>query len=236
MRRAQRNIVIALWLIVAAAGATVLGMHALVKHAHVPAFTSSPAGSVVEIPISGDSSGSLPILYPTPKFTLTDQTGNPFSNSQLHGHVWVADFIFTTCASLCPTMSARMEQLQKQLPDSVHFVSFSVDPEHDTPAALATYAQLYHADPSRWTFLTCKPEEQFRVIAAMKIAVMPASGGDPIQHSPYFLLIDANGNVRADYDGGVNANMEQLISDAATLQSESVADASPPAASPGKNP
>jgi len=212
-----------------------------VKHAHAPAFAPVPAGSVAEMPASGDSSGSLPILYPTPGFTLTDQTGNPFPSSQLHGHVWVADFIFTTCASLCPTMSARMEQLQKQLPDNVHLVSFSVDPEHDTPAALATYAQLYHADPSRWTFLTGKPEEQFRVITAMKIAIMPASGGDPIEHSPYFLLIDANGNVRADYDGGVNANMNQLISDAADLQSESVASAapasaSPESASPGKNP
>src|SRR6266481_7297210 len=98
----------------------------------------------------------LPVLGQIPGFELTDETGQPFDRKALDGKVWVADFIFTTCTGPCPRMSSLMRQVQQAsgaIP-GVQLVSFTVDPEHDTPAALALYAARYHAQSERWHFLT----------------------------------------------------------------------------------
>jgi protein SCO1/2 len=94
-------------------------------------------------------------------FTLTDQEGRAVSRSQLLGKVWVASFIFTRCATLCPQVCATLAQLQEQIrtePD-VRLVSFSVDPDEDTPAVLKKYAARFGADPERWLFLTGKRDK-----------------------------------------------------------------------------
>ena len=98
----------------------------------------------------------LPVFGQIPGFELIDETGRPFDGKSLEGKVWVADFIFTTCSGPCPRMSSLMRQVQQAssaMPD-VKLVSFTVDPERDTPAALAQYAARYHAQPERWHFLT----------------------------------------------------------------------------------
>src|SRR5258708_2927382 len=98
----------------------------------------------------------LPVLGQIPGFELTAETGQPFDRKALDGKVWVADFIFTTCTGPCPRLSSLMHNVQQSvsgMPD-VRLVSFSVDPEHDTPSALAQYAVRYHAQPDRWRFLT----------------------------------------------------------------------------------
>ena len=79
----------------------------------------------------------LPLQGPAPSFSLTDQTGQDFNTRGLEGRVWIADFIFTSCAGTCPGMSTQMESLQKRLPPEVLLVSFSVDPKRDTPPVLA---------------------------------------------------------------------------------------------------
>src|SRR6266576_6159106 len=89
----------------------------------------------------------LPVFGQIPGFALTDETGRPFDKKSLDGKVWVADFIFTTCTGPCPRMSSMMRQVQQAtstIPE-VRLVSFTVDPEHDTPEALKTYAARYHA-------------------------------------------------------------------------------------------
>ena len=92
-------------------------------------------------------------------FSLTDQLGKTITNNDLKGHIWIASFIYTRCTQLCPMMSAEMRKLQGKIPNpSIRFVSFSVDPKHDTPAVLKTYAEKYHADPNRWILLTGQPK------------------------------------------------------------------------------
>jgi cytochrome oxidase Cu insertion factor (SCO1/SenC/PrrC family) len=90
-----------------------------------------------------------------PHFQLVNQNGRPFDSAQLAGKIWIADFIYTTCPGPCPMISTRMSELQKPLEKTdVHLVSFSVDPEKDTPDVLRGYGEKLHADPERWDFLT----------------------------------------------------------------------------------
>src|SRR5207244_10938053 len=90
-----------------------------------------------------------------PTFQLTNQNGQPFVSGQLAGKIWIADFIYTTCPGPCRMISGRMSELQKPLEKSdVHLVSFSVDPEKDTPAVLRGYAGKLQAEPGRWDLLT----------------------------------------------------------------------------------
>src|SRR4051812_48312794 len=98
------------------------------------------------------------VTWPVKDFTATSQDNQPFGLKDVKGKVWVADFIFTSCADVCPPMTSNMTKLQKQVKEEglkdVEFVSFSVDPTVDTPEALARYAQQFGADFKNWTFLT----------------------------------------------------------------------------------
>lgn len=157
------------------------------------------------------------ILYDAPNFILVNQDGNHFGNADLRGQPWVADFIYTTCGSICPMMSMHMQSLQSQLPPQVKLVSFSVDPVHDTPAVLTDYARKYQAVSGRWFFLTGDLLVQTQVVSAMKLYFKPADATSPIEHDPHFVLVDAHGHIRGYYDSGTPAEMDKLVSDAKWL-------------------
>src|SRR6185295_576676 len=92
-----------------------------------------------------------------PVFSLTNQNGQPFGSADLANKIWIADFIFTSCPGPCPIISSRMSELQKPLEKTdVHLVSFTVDPDKDTPQVLRNYADRLSAKPDRWDFLTGK--------------------------------------------------------------------------------
>src|SRR6478609_2142992 len=96
----------------------------------------------------------LEMFYPVPDFSLTDQTDRTIALQELKGKVWVADFIFTNCGGTCPVMTEKMRTLQTALPAGVRMVSFTVDPDRDTPKVLAAYAAEHGATRDRWLFLT----------------------------------------------------------------------------------
>src|SRR2546425_3583191 len=104
----------------------------------------------------------LPVYGQVPGFDLTAETGQPFNRKSLDGKIWVADFIFTTCTGPCPRMSSLMRQVQSSV-QGVKLVSFTVDPERDTPPVLAGYAERYHAESGRWYFLTGQRSELHRL-------------------------------------------------------------------------
>ncbi len=147
----------------------------------------------------------LPVLGNVPDFVLVDRSGEDVRLSDLLGRIWVADFIFTHCAGPCPLLSERMQALQaplRKFPDA-RLVSFSVDPERDTPGVLSEYADRYLADKDRWLFLT---GEKARVYGVIREGFQLAVGGtedgsDQIMHSLRFALVDRKGRVRAYYDG-----------------------------------
>lgn len=154
----------------------------------------------------------LPILGEVPEFELTERSGQELDLGELRGHIWVADFIFTYCAGPCPRMTATMARLQKataHLPD-VRLVSFSVDPERDTPEVMSAYADRYGADPSRWFFLT-GPMETITHLAVNGFKV--GSIEDPILHSTRFILVDETGAIRAYRDSAEPDVVARLVRD-----------------------
>jgi protein SCO1/2 len=161
----------------------------------------------------------LPVLGDIPEFQLTAQTGQPFDSKTLDGHVWVADFFYTTCPGPCPMMSARMRQLQNstiEIPD-VLFVSITVDPKHDTPRVLAAYASHYKEDPARWFFLTGDmPTLDDLGVHAFKLNSVDGS----LTHSTRFVLVDRSRRIRGFYTFGDDGFMPQLLHDIRQLESE----------------
>jgi protein SCO1 len=166
----------------------------------------------------------LPVLGTVPPFTLTERSERAVAADDLEGSVWIADFIFTRCPDICPVLSARMASLQEPLAtgdDPVRLVSVSVDPVHDTPAVLATYAGHYRAGPN-WLFLTGARDavagllrEGFRVAFADD---GPATS--PITHSDRFVLVDRGLQIRGYYHGNDQADLDRLVADARRLRAE----------------
>lgn len=144
----------------------------------------------------------LPFIGEVPAFSFTDRTGRKVTLADLKGRIWVADFIFTHCGGPCPVMSVRMAELQKILKkermDDVVCVSFTVDPDRDTPERLAEYANALGAEVGRWLFLTGEKRElRDLAIKGFMIAVQdPEQGDDQIIHSTRFVLVDRKGRIR----------------------------------------
>lgn len=157
-----------------------------------------------------ETSKILEKRWAAPPFALTDQNDQPFTDQNLHGHPYIADFVFTQCAGPCPLITAKMVQLQKTVNPAVKLVSFSVDPKNDTPAALKEYAAKFNVDPARWHFLTGKPEAIYAVTKGMKISAQPADAESPIIHSTQLMLVDGDGQVRGIYSTGEHSDPDTL--------------------------
>jgi protein SCO1/2 len=144
--------------------------------------------------------------------------------ADLRGSIWIADFIYTTCQDTCPMQTAEMAQLQEEWKDraGLKLVSFSVDPEKDTIAVLSRYADRYKADAQRWLFLTGAKEEISRLVQEgfrLSAVALPSDGnvGSVIMHSPRFVLIDKQAEIRGYYDSRDPQALQRLKADVATL-------------------
>ena len=151
-----------------------------------------------------------------PSFQLVNQSGQPFRSAQLAGKIWIADFIYTTCPGPCPMISSRMSELQKPLEKTdVHLVSFSVDPEKDTPQVLRGYADKLQADPKRWDFLTGPRSAIYKLSHdGFKLAVSDGSNeqGIPV-HSTRMVLVDRRGQIRGYYEATEADAVTKLLAD-----------------------
>ena len=205
-----------LWVAVAGLLVTGLGICWLYRPQTAPtglsAFSSIKDGANKPL-------GAIPVLFPVPKFDFINQNGDRLNNASLAGHVWIADFIFTRCAGSCPRVTASLVTLQATITDpDVRFVSFSVDPAHDDPATLASYAQKYRPDDPRWMLLQ-PPDSKSIGMLARKMATFAHSddANDPILHSDFLYLVDSSGEVRGLYDTKSQAGMQRLRDDARKL-------------------
>lgn len=211
----RKPIVFAILLGLAAFAGTVLLLSALLVHESAQESKSADEIAYEQPP---DPSAPLPVLWAAPAFSYLDQNGHRFTDQDLRGHVWICDFFFSTCTSICPMMTFRMSQLQTQIASpAVQFVSFSVDPFHDTPAVLKQYAKAWKADDSRWHFLSTEPTELMETAAGMKVFVKLPDKDEPIQHSPFFTLVDGDGKVRGVYDSQDETALHRLVYDASRL-------------------
>lgn len=151
-----------------------------------------------------------------PPFQLVNQDSKPFRSAQLSGKIWIADFIFTSCRGPCPLISSRMSELQKPLEKTdVHLVSFTVDPETDTPKVLREYAEKLQADSKRWDFLTGPKSAIYKLSHdGFKLAVSDGSAeqGIPV-HSTRMVLVDRHGQIRGYYEATDADAVTKLLAD-----------------------
>jgi protein SCO1/2 len=159
-----------------------------------------------------------------PEFSLVERSGKEITLANLRGTIWIADFIYTTCTDTCPLQTAEMGKLQEKWNDKpgLKLVSFSVDPEKDTAEVLSRYADSYKADSQRWLFLTGAKEEITRLVQeGFKLSAVPivnaGSSESVIMHSPRFVLIDRQAQIRGYYDSRDQQALERLKKDVAIL-------------------
>ncbi len=170
----------------------------------------------------------LPILANLPQFSLVDEHGKTFRRDDMLGRVWVADFVFTSCADACPKLQNKMRRLQERLvaPEqggNIGLLSISVDPERDTPEKLRDYAKAFGARDGMWRYLTGEQKEVERTVVQgfhTAMAKIPAQGADPhleafeIMHGERFVLVDRQGRIRGFYDAD---DQDAILRDARTL-------------------
>ena len=165
-------------------------------------------------------------VYPTiPYFYFLNDDSVIVKSTEMEGKVWVVDFFFTTCPTICPTMTKNMQKLNaatKDLHDELQFISISINPQHDTPSILKRYREHYKATASNWQFLTGKEAEthqlgieNFQIFAGRD---EESEGG--YAHSGAFTLVDKEGYVRGVYLGTDDKQVIQLEKDIRKLLKE----------------
>jgi protein SCO1 len=167
-----------------------------------------------------------PVLATTPPFSATRQDGTPFTEKDLEGQIWVANFVFTRCPNICPTFTAKMAGVQlvsaRRLP-SLKLVSFTVDPDYDTPAVLQAYGQKYQADFARWSFITAPVEVLEQTISKGLLQSLDRGDGKDLKtlaHSSHFVLVDKHLRVRGFYRFSETTSVEYLMHDAEAIARE----------------
>lgn len=160
--------------------------------------------------------------FKVPGFNFIDQDSMPIDQSFTKHKVWVANFFFTSCPSICPQMMHNLTKVQEAFAndDDIRIVSFTVDPEHDSPSRLNNYAQRYGINAKQWQLATGNKKDLYRF--ARKGLFVVATDGDggagDFIHSDNLVLIDKDGHIRGYYDGTGNVEVKRLITDIKTLQ------------------
>lgn len=154
-----------------------------------------------------------------PPFRLIDQDGKVVDQSIVKGKIYVADFFFTRCGTICPRMSSQLTRVQdifRENPNII-FLSHSVDPEHDRPEQLKAYAKKYEAIPGKWYFLTGSKEEIYDLamhgyyLPAVDKGVTEGKPDETFIHSQKLVLVDKEGIVRGFYDGTDKEDVDRLV-------------------------
>lgn len=150
-----------------------------------------------------------------PDFNLTNQDGRSVGREKMNGKITIVDFFFTSCPSICPQMSLEMERVNDMFreEDEVQIMSFSIDPEYDTPDILNDYAAEHKAEAGKWDFLTGDKSAIYQL--ARCGFVIPTLDGlgipDDFVHSDKFILVDQLGRIRGYYSGTSRDDVDLLI-------------------------
>ncbi|CAM3145111.1 SCO family protein [Filibacter tadaridae] len=151
-------------------------------------------------------------------FSFTDQSGHPFGTDDLKDKVWIANFIFTKCDTICPTMTAEIASLQKRFIEKgipVEFISFSVDPTVDSPAVLKTYIQRFTDDETNWHLLTGYKQQEIEKFAReqFQTIVQKPNSSTQVLHGTNFYLVNKQGVLVNEYNFVDSSYVDTLIKD-----------------------
>lgn len=171
------------------------------------------------LPILGERTvnGRDTVYHTIAPFSFTDQDGSTITNATFHDKIYVADFFFTTCRTICPIMKTQLLRVYESTRDVPDFliISHTIDPEYDTVVLLHDFAKRLGVESSRWHFVTGAKDSIYKIAqtsyfaTAMEDKTVP----DGFIHSGAFLLIDKAGRIRGKYDGTKEIEVNHLIGD-----------------------
>ncbi|WP_460763540.1 SCO family protein [Niabella terrae] len=172
------------------------------------------------------------VWHQLPDIALVNQMGKPVRLSDYKGKIIIADFFFTHCPTICPALTTNMRTLQEAIVNAqrvgdktnhnVHFLSFSVDPERDSVAALKKWADRFQVDPEQWDLLTGDKKVIYDLaLKDMKLALVDGKGVDSsFIHTDHFVLIDGQRQIRGYYHGLDSTDLKRISRDAVLLTLE----------------
>lgn len=166
-----------------------------------------------------------PVSFVRP-FSFTNQDGKTFTEKDVAGKVYVAEYFFTTCKSICPVMNTYMKDVYERFKDEERFLilSHTCDPKNDTVARLKKYADSLGVNTRRWIFLTGRKDSLYNTARISYTIDDPANNlknpEDDFLHTQFWALVDKNGDVRKIYDGISEDEVRKMIKDAARLLKE----------------
>lgn len=157
-------------------------------------------------------------------FSAITQDNEAFDLEDLSGKWWIADFVFTNCTTVCLPMTYNMSVLQDKLIEedlSIELISFSVDPDYDSPEVLKEYADDYEADLGSWTFLTgydFQTIKELSIKSFRSLLQVAERGSDQVTHGTEFMLVTPDGKLIKKYDGLSVGEMDNIIADLKKLK------------------
>jgi protein SCO1/2 len=171
-----------------------------------------------EVSEAGDT-----IYYQVPGFGFVDQDSNLITDEMLQGKVYVVDFFFTTCPTICPKMSQQMVRVHDDFltEDRLVLISHTIDPAHDSVATLKAYAEALEVQTNRWHLVTGDKDSLYNMA---RYYMVPAQADESAPggfiHSGAFILMDGERHVRGFYDGTKPEEVDQLMTDIRWLLAE----------------
>lgn len=162
------------------------------------------------------------IYHTVDPFVYTDQDSVLFTSKSIEGKIWISDFFFTHCPTICPPMTSQMKWLNGELKDlekEIEFLSFSIDPKRDTPARLREYRGMHEITARNWHFLTGNEEETHKLGIESFLVHAGEDNTEPggFAHGDIFTLVDRSGKVRGIYHGTDVEDVKQLERDVRKL-------------------
>lgn len=182
---------------------------------------SEKTSEVAELPILGEryvDDNQDTVYHSIADFAFINQVGDTIRKEDMASKIYVADFFFTTCPTICPVMKKEMLRVYEQFKGEPNFriLSHSIDPTHDTQAVLKDYAEkLGVPDATTWNFLTGDQEKIFEIGQTSYLTTTMADDMEPggFLHSGAFLLVDQEGRIRGVYDGTKTEQVDRLLAD-----------------------
>jgi len=157
-------------------------------------------------------------------FSLINQNGKTITQKDYENKIYIADFFFTTCPTICPVMTENMAVIQKEIlnDDDVMLLSHSVTPQIDSVPQLKKYAIEKGVNDKKWNLVTGDKKEIYNLARKSYLAVKTDGDGGPYDmiHTENFILVDKNRRIRGFYDGTKDEEIERLIADIQILKSE----------------
>lgn len=178
------------------------------------------------LPIFGEREveGTDTIYHTIADFKFVDQDSSEITNETFKNKIYVADFFFTTCRTICPIMKTQMLRVYDSIqndPD-VLLLSHSIDPEYDTVGLLRDFAERLGVKSSKWHFVTGNKDDIYKIAQTSYFATAMEDKSEPdgFIHSGAFLLIDKDRRIRGKYDGTKEEDVNRLLADIARLEKE----------------